>query len=135
MTPQEIVSKMLDGDEFSRFLGFQLIEISEGKCILKCEVKSFMLNGHRIAHGGISYALADSALAFSSNSYGQKAVSFETSISHLSSVENGDILLAETTELKRGKSIGTYRVEVKKGTGELVAVFKGSVKFSSQTWK
>lgn len=135
MSPQEIVDKMMEGDEFSRHLGFEIVELSKGKCTLKCVVKEFMLNGHRIAHGGISYAIADSALAFASNSYGNKAVSFETSISHLSSVKEKDVLFAETFELKRGRSIGTYKINVKNQENELIATFKGSVKISSQIWE
>lgn len=135
MNAEEIVNKMMKEDEFSRHLGFKIVELSKGKCILKCDLKSFMLNGHQIAHGGISYSLADSALAFASNSNGKKAVSFETSISHFLPVQNQEILFAETFELKKGNSIGVYKVEIRNSSKQLVAIFKGSVKFSSKIWE
>lgn len=63
---------MLNHDSFSNWLGIELVEISEGYCRLKMKVRQEMTNGFNIAHGGIAYSLADSALAFASNSHGKK---------------------------------------------------------------
>ena len=76
-TPSEIVQLMLDDDRFSRWLGIETIELSKGHCILRMTINSSMLNGFSIAHGGITYSLADSALAFASNAYGNQAVSYK----------------------------------------------------------
>ena len=93
-----------------------------------------MLNGFAILHGGISYSLSDSALAFASNSYGNKCVSIETSISHLRQAKIGDILTAKCTELHRGKTIGIYEVIIANQDHKKISIFKGTVHISQDFW-
>ena len=50
-------------------------------------VRDEMTNGFNIAHGGITYSLADSALAFAANTYNIQSISIETSISHTKKVQ------------------------------------------------
>ena len=83
----KVVDKMLSGDAFSKWLGIEILEISSGYCKLKMKVRKEMTNGFNIAHGGITYSLADSALAFAANSYGTQSLSIETSINHAKSDE------------------------------------------------
>ncbi len=90
-----VVEKMLEGDEMTRWLKVEVIETREGFCKLQMTVRSEMANGFNIAHGGISFSLADSAIAFSANAYGRHAVSLNTSIRHLHPVMVGDTLIAE----------------------------------------
>jgi acyl-CoA thioesterase len=97
-TPKDIFDLMYNNDPFSKLLGMELLEINEGFCKLQMKVSNDMLNGFGIAHGGITYSLADSALAFASNSRGIQSVSIETSINHLSKVVEGDTLTAITEE-------------------------------------
>tara|TARA_R110000737_G_scaffold124893_1_gene157313 strand:+ start:3675 stop:4085 length:411 start_codon:yes stop_codon:yes gene_type:complete len=134
MSPSEIVDKMMERDEFSRLLGISVIEIEKGKCILELKVKKEMLNGFHIAHGGITYSISDSALAFAANAYGIHAVSIETSISHLKSLKENDVLRSECIEINRGKSIGLYEVKSFNQNQELVAYFKGTVKIFREEW-
>ena len=111
---EKIVNTMINGDAFSQWLGIKVIEISEGKCTLEMTVRDEMTNGFNIAHGGIAYSLADSALAFAANSYGIQSMSIETSISHTKKVESGDILTATSrrinnTNKTKDNSINTLR--------------------------
>lgn len=121
-------------DAFSQWMGIEVLEINPGTCTLRCKVVPDMLNGFHILHGGISYSLADSALAFASNSYGNKCVSIETSISHTRPAQSGDILTARCTELNRGKTIAIYQVEVTNQHHKLIALFKGTVSISAEIW-
>ena len=79
---------MISGDAFSQWLGIEVLKISEGKCTLQMIVRDEMTNGFNIAHGGIAYSLADSALAFAANSDGIQSLSIETSISHTKKVKS-----------------------------------------------
>ena len=79
--------------------------------------------------------LADSALAFASNSHGRKAVSVETTISHTVQVREGDVLTAEAQEDHCTNRIGIYHVRVTNQKGEVVALFKGTVYRTSQDWE
>ena len=84
LSPKEIVSKMISNDAFSKWLGINIIKLEKGYCKLEMNVKE-MTNGFDIAHGGICYSLADSALALHQLSW-QMALSIETSISHTKKV-------------------------------------------------
>ena len=132
--PQKIVNKMFDQDAFSQWLGIEIIDVSEGFCQLKMTVRKEMLNGFQIAHGGIAYSLADSALAFASNSHGRKSLSVETSISHTVSVKEGDVLTVTTKELSLSDKIGVYLITIINQRNEDVAYFKGTVYRTSREW-
>ncbi len=134
LSPIEIVQKMMNKDAFSKWLNIIVLEVEKGSCKLSCEVKPEMLNGFLIAHGGISYSLSDSALAFASNAYGKQCVSIETSISHLRPAKIGDKLTAICTELNRGRTIGIYQVIVTNQDDKKVAIFKGIVHISDKDW-
>ena len=125
---------MFDQDAFSQWLGIEIIEVSKGYCQLKMTVRKEMLNGFQIAHGGIAYSLADSALAFASNSNGKKSLSVETSISHTVSVKDGDVLTATTKELSRSDKIGVYLITITNKENQEIAIFKGTVYRTSKDW-
>lgn len=129
----EIVGHMYERDEFSQWLRIRRIEEGPGYCVLEMDVRPEMVNGFGIAHGAITYALADSALAFASNSRGRKAVSIETSINHLKPVMAGDVIKAEAKETSLSHKLGVYHIQVTRGE-ELVALFKGMVYRKEEDW-
>ena len=122
-------------DFFSQWLGIKVLETGNGISKLCMIVRKEMLNGFGIAHGGITYSLADSALAFSSNSHGRKSVSVETSISHIVSLEEGDEIIAEAKEENCSNKIGIYTITIKRvSDNAIVALFKGTVYRTSKDW-
>ena len=130
-----IVNKMFDNDAFSKWLVIEILSIEVGVCQLKMIVRKEMLNGFSIAHGGITYSLADSALAFASNSQGKKCVSVETSISHTVACKEGDELIAIAKELSLSNKIGVYDIIIKNQNEVTVALFKGTVYRTSKSWE
>lgn len=124
---QEIVESMMSSDRLSQWLGIDVLEIRPGFAKISMIVRSEMVNGFDIAHGGITYSLSDSALAFASNSHGPKCMSIETSISHTKAVHVGDHLTAICEELHCGKTIGIYETRVFNQEGKTVSLFKGTV--------
>jgi acyl-CoA thioesterase len=133
-SPKEIVDGMLQNDAFSQLLGMEIKGLELGFCQLSCPVTVQTTNGFQIAHGGLTYSLADSALAFAANTYGFQCVSIDTQIAHLAKVQLNDTLLATCTELHRGKSTGVYEVRIENQNHKLVAYFKGMVFISDQCW-
>ncbi|MFZ9028275.1 MAG: PaaI family thioesterase [Crocinitomicaceae bacterium] len=133
-SPEEIVELMMENDAFSQWMGIEVIALEKGHCQLNCTVHEHMLNGFQILHGGISYSLSDSALAFAANSYGNKCMSIETSISHLRKVELNDMLIITCNEISRRKTIGIYSVSIKKTDGTEISRFKGTVHISAEIW-
>jgi len=135
-TPNEIVQTgMYENDAFSKWLGIELINISRGYAKIKMTVREEMTNGFKIAHGGITYSLADSAFAFASNSLGEQAVSIETSISHTKPVQIDDVLTAETSMKNKSKRLAIYNVTVTNQDEKVVALFKGTVFHTGKKWK
>ncbi len=131
---ERIVNRMYEQDAFSKWLGIEIIEIGAGVSKLQMTVREEMLNGFNVVHGGISYSLADSALAFASNSQGRLSMSIETSISHTISCKVGDIFSAIAEELSLSNKLGIYQVTVKNQREEVVALFKGTVYRTSKEW-
>jgi acyl-CoA thioesterase len=132
--PEEILNKMFDNDAFSQWMQMEKISIGPGTCTLRMKVRKEMLNGFGIAHGAITYSLADSALAFASNSHNRKAVSVETSISHTAGVYENDVLTAFATEQSLSNKIGIYHIQINNQKNETVALFKGTVYRTSKPW-
>lgn len=136
LDPREIVeSKMLANDAYSQWLGIELLDLRIGYVKLKMKVREDMLNGFKIAHGGISFSFADSALAFASNSHGKMAYSISTDINHLEKVYVDDVLFAEAEEEFYNEKLGKYKVLVKNQNGQTVAIFNGMVYVSKKLWE
>ena len=133
MMSKSIPLKMLSLDPFSQWMGIEILECEIGKCKLGMTVRKDMLNSMGKAHGGISYALADTTFGFAANSHGRYAVSIETSINHLEALNEGDYLTAVSVIEKVNNKLGFNIVEVKRGE-ELVALFKGVVYRTSKEW-
>jgi acyl-CoA thioesterase len=133
-TPKEIFDLMYNNDPFSKLLGMHLEEISDGYCKLSMKVTKDMLNGFSIAHGGITYSLADSALAFASNSRGIQSVSIETSINHLSKVVEDDTLTAISEEINLTGRTALYLIHISNQNNHAVALFKGIVFRTGKEW-
>jgi len=130
---KKVVDTMFDNDYFSQWLGIEKITVEPGHCILQMTIRKEMLNGFSIAHGGIAYSLADSALAFASNSHGRKSLSIETSISHTVSLKEGDVILATAQEINLTNKLGIYYITITKH-GDTVALFRGTVYRTSKEW-
>ncbi|MBL0328799.1 MAG: hotdog fold thioesterase [Bacteroidetes bacterium] len=132
--PEKAVSKMFDADWFSQWLGIERLEVKQGRCVLRMTIRKEMLNGFAIAHGGITYSLADSALAFASNSHGRMSVSVETSISHTESLKEGDVIIATAEEMSLSNKVAVYHVTITNQNNKVVALFKGTVYRTSKEW-
>ena len=124
--PNEVVTHMMRHDLFSQWLGIQVLEVSEGYSKIKMTVRSEMINGFGIVHGGIAFSLADSAFAFACNNRNFLSVALDTAINFLKPVHVGDELVAEAKELHNGKSTGLYHIAITNQHGHIVAVFKGT---------
>ena len=131
---KHIVAHMMKEDAFSRWLGIEVVENGPGTCTLTMVVRPEMTNGFHIAHGAITYALADSALAFAANGHGSRSVSIETSISHTRPVNAGDPLQATAREVSLTSKIGIYDIEITSG-GHIVALFRGTVYRTGKPWE
>ncbi len=123
---RKVVDHMMQHDQFSQWLGIEVLEIKEGYSKIKMIVREEMINGLGIVHGGIAFSLADSAFAFACNNRNNLSVALDTSINFLKPVHVNDVLIAEAKEIHNGKSTGLYHITITNQHQHDVAVFKGT---------
>lgn len=124
---ERAVADMMSKDAFSQWLGIRILEVRPASATVAMVVRGEMVNGFGVSHGGIVYSLADSALAFASNTHGQITVSIENSITYPQPVRVGDELVAVAEEESASNRLAYYRVVVRKQDASIVGLFRGTV--------
>ena len=135
---ERVVAGMMAEDAFSQWLGVSVLRVAPRSVTVRMTVREEMLNGFRVCHGGVTFSLADSALAFASNTHGRVTMSIENSISYPVAISAGDTLTAIAEEESgsgergAGKSaesgrLAFYRVTVRRHDDVVVALFHGVV--------
>lgn len=129
MTPDELARRVADHMLAAEGTGpawdLKLEEVREDYARVSMRVRADMLNGHGFAHGGMIFALADSAFAYVCNGANHASVAAQASIVFLDKVRGGEILIATAEEVVREGRAGVTRVSVRAGDGRAVAEFTG----------
>ena len=123
---ERVVRDMLEADAFSRWLGIELLDVAPGSATVRMRVREEMVNGFGVCHGGVTFALADSAFAFACNTHGRVTMSVEGAMSYPVSVAVGDLLTAVAVEETSAGPLGFHRVTVQRQDGTTVALFRGT---------
>jgi acyl-CoA thioesterase len=137
LSPEDIAracaEAMWKGDDASKGLGMEIVEIKPGQAVMAMTVQPHMVNGQRICHGGFIFTLADSAFAFACNSRNERAVAAQGNITFIRPGKLGDRLVAAAREISRSGRSGIYDVRVT--AGEIViAEFRGHSRVIPGTW-
>ena len=122
---RRIAETLLQREGTGRAWGITIDEAREGFARIRMTLRDDMLNGHGIGHGGMIFALADSAFAYACNSRNENTVAQHASISFLAPARGGDVLIAEAREVSRAGRSGVYQVGVKTAVGVVIAEFTG----------
>lgn len=122
---RQIADTLLQREGTGPAWGVSIDDAREGYALVRMTVRNDMLNGHRIGHGGMIFALADTAFAYACNSRNENTVAQNASISFLAPAQPGDVLIAEAREVSRSGRSGVYQVSVKTAAGAVVAEFTG----------
>lgn len=129
LTPKQRAERaaqaMWSPDRASQWLGMQLEDVDEGTATLSLTVMPHHCNGHGMCHGGITFALADSAFAFACNSRNAATVAQQNSITYVAPAQIGDRLTARAEERALSGRSGIYDVQVTNQSGAVVAEFRG----------
>lgn len=124
---ERVVSAMMAKDLFSQWMGMSIVDVRPRTATVRMTVRPEMVNGFGVAHGGVAYSLADSALAFACNSHGAVTVAINNSISYPAAVNVGDVLTAIAEGDVESRRLGYYRVTVRNQKDEIVSAFTGTV--------
>ena len=120
-----VAATMLSREGTGPAWGIEIEEAREGYSRIRMTVRADMLNGHRIAHGGLIFALADTAFAYACNSRNVASVAAQASIVFLDQAREGEVLVAEASEQALAGRSGVYNVSVRTEDGRAVAEFQG----------
>jgi acyl-CoA thioesterase len=121
------VEEMLEADAYAHSLGVELVSVSDDEIVIEMVVRPEHLNFLELGHGGMVFSLADCAFSLGSNAAGDRAVAIDTHLVLTAASRLGDRLSASVAEVSRGRTLGTYRVDVTRQDGRKVAAFTGTV--------
>jgi acyl-CoA thioesterase len=124
-TADKVARAMLAAEGTGPAWGLELVEAREGYSRVRMTLGADMLNGHRTAHGGMIFALADSAFAYACNSRNLRTVAAQASIVFLEPAREGETLIAEAREQALAGRSGVYHVSVTSEDGRAIAEFTG----------
>ncbi len=127
--PQALASAtahaMWQRDRTAQALAMRIEHIAPGHATLSMPVRSDMVNGHHICHGGMIFTLADTAFAYACNSYNQTTVASACHVDFIAPAKEHEVLHAEATERSASGRTGVYDVTVRTAEGKLIALFRG----------
>jgi acyl-CoA thioesterase len=121
-----VIRRYMSQDHLAATLGMELVEVAPGQAEVRMPVDQRHRNGAGIVHGGAIFSLADVAFAAASNAHGTLALALDVSISFVKAATTG-VLTARAEELSLGPRTGVYGVRVTDQSGELIALFQGTV--------
>lgn len=116
---------MFARDRAAQALGMNIVRVQPGSALLTMKVRSDMVNGHHICHGGLIFSLADTAFAYACNAYNRNTVASGCNIDFVAPGKEGDTLTAEAIERSASGRTGVYDITVRDGSGRTVALFRG----------
>ena len=116
---------MWSRDRAAQALGLKIVRVQPGASLLTMVVRGDMVNGHHICHGGMIFSLADTAFAYSCNSYNKNTVASACNIDFLAPGKEGEMLEAEAIEQSQSGRTGVYDVTVRSSSGKTIALFRG----------
>ncbi len=123
----DLLRSLARRDRFVQSLGMELIEGGPGRAVVAMTVREEHLNFNDSCHGGAVFALADTAFGLASNSHGVVAAGIDAHITYPAAARLGDVLSASAREVTRSKRLATYRIDVARQDGAIVAAFTGTV--------
>ena len=123
---RRVADAMYSRDRASQGLDIRIARIGPGHAELTMTVRSDMVNGHAICHGGFVFTLADSAFAFACNSYNFVTVASGCSIDFVAPARQGDILTAHAQERTASGRTGVYDIDVTNQRGERIGIRDGA---------
>lgn len=122
---EAVAAAMWSRDRAAQALGIRIDSVGPGHATLSMPVRGDMVNGHHICHGGLIFALADTAFAYACNAYNRNTVASGCNIDFVAPGKEGDTLQAEAVERSLSGRTGVYDVTVRDSAGRTVALFRG----------
>lgn len=127
VTASEVARALLQRDSAAQALGIEIEHAERDRAVLGMPVMQHMCNGMGVCHGGMIFTLADTAMAYASNSHNRLALASTASIDYMRVVRPGSRMRATAVAHFRGRRKASYEVVVEDEAGNKVAHFHGTV--------
>jgi acyl-CoA thioesterase len=124
------LSDLARRDVFAAGMGIELVEAAPGHAVTRVTVGEQHLNFNGLCHGGLTFTLADVAFGVACNSHGRKSGGIDVHMVYSRSAQLGDVLTATAREISRSSLLSSYRIDVVRGDGTLVAAMTGTAVIS-----
>lgn len=111
----------IENDPWAKALGIEFLALGRGRCRLRLQLRSHMVNFQGYPHGGVIFSLADVAFGAACNSHGEDAVALSVTINYLAAAAPEAVLVAEAREVKQGRRAGFYQLSVATEDGHAIA--------------
>ena len=121
------VLRLAAADPFARAAGIVCTHAGLGEAEVRLTLRPDQLNFNGSCHGGVIFALADTAFGLASNSRGAVAAGIDAHITYQQAAQAGDTLVARAHEVSRGRRLAVYRVDVARADGRAISSFTGTV--------
>jgi len=121
------IMRLAARDRFVHALGIRCVDAGPGRAAVTLTVDEAHLNFNGTCHGGVIFALADTAFGLASNSHGMIAAGIDAHITYHVAAQAGDWLTASAVEVSRSRKLAVYRVDLTRADGTLISSFTGTV--------
>lgn len=119
----ERFQRLITESPFAELLGFEVVEKSEGRVVLRLPFQQKFLQALGRVHGGALFSLADHACGWAAVSTlkpGFTCATLEMKINYISAVHDEDCI-AEAVVVHSGRTSIVIEADIKTETGRLVA--------------
>ena len=107
-------------------LGILVDGVADRAPLLRMPVAADMLNAGEVCHGGLLFALADTAAAYALAEAGVTPLTVDAGITYLRGVRLNDEVSARAEVVRAGRKIGHCEVRLMLGDGTLAAVYRAT---------
>ena len=125
--PASLLERLVARDAFVRHLGIELVEGGPGHAAVRVAIRPEFINFNGTCHGGVLFTLADTAFGLAANSHGEVAIGIDTHMTFAAPAKPGETITASARELTRGRRVATYRIDLTRENGKVIAGLTGTV--------
>ncbi|MFP5489404.1 MAG: hotdog fold thioesterase [Acidimicrobiia bacterium] len=125
MEPDAPARHLFDRDPTVTTFGIELVAADAHGATVRMTVRPEMCNGYGMIHGGLTFLLADSAMAFASSGEGETALATSAGIDWFAPATVDDVLTATARRCGGGKKSVVWDVEITNQHDEPIATFRG----------
>ncbi len=106
---------------FMEYNGIEICSISLEHSVLKATISDSSKNPYGMVHGGLLYTMMDCSAGITARADNHNYVTQNVNVTYLGNVKDEDVIYAEGTVIKRGKTVTVIHTIARTEAGKLLA--------------